>query len=99
MGFFVGFEERWTSAIGHGDCEDGVAVVAVGDHDVGVARGGRDEELARLVGVNLAGDFCASQVDMIATRVRCRWLNVVWRFWRAGKLMGIRCLGLGLGFC
>ena len=67
----------------------------MGNHDIGIARCGSDEELARLVGVNLACYLSACQVYMIAASVgRCQ-LYVVWRLGCAGKLMGIGCFGFG----
>ena len=63
MNFFVGFEQQGTGMVRLGNGEDGVAVVAVGDHDdVGHAGSGSDEELAGLIRIDLSGDFGAGQV-------------------------------------
>ena len=70
----------------------------MGNHDIGIARCGSDEELARLVGVNLACYLSACQVYVIAASVRRCRLYVVWRLGCAGKLVGIGCFGFGFGF-
>ena len=48
-------ENAWTGATAHGFNQDAVTVVVVYDKNVIVARAGRDNEFAGLIGVDLSG--------------------------------------------
>ena len=67
MNFLVCLEHGRTGATWHCFGENRVAVVVMCDHHISHAGRGAAEELAGLIRVDLACDFCAGQENMVAS--------------------------------